>query len=238
MNIFVWWFITTFDVDYQEKNASINLFPLLAMKPHPMPLWNAGTASLIVTTIRSPTKFVKVIQNQLLGQKTLMLHWGNSFFESKKHFFDIRSKEKFLWIKESFVHSENFSLIQRNRFVHIKENLFESTKLSSIQRNFFFDRISKKLFSRCVQKLIMQDHHVTYCEIEATLGFSSTSTLRKKCYWINSISFQKHVYHGFKSICYRISNIFIGSCSIFLWIHSIHAFEKKCFWFNSIFFSV
>ena len=27
---------------------------------------------------------------------------------------------------------------------------------------------------------------------------------------------QKHVYHGFKSICYRISNIFIGSCSIFL----------------------
>ena len=24
--------------------------------------------------------------------------------------------------------------------------------------------------------------------------------------------FQKHVYHEFKSICYRISNIFIGSC--------------------------
>ena len=35
-------------------------------------------------------------------------------------------------------------------------------------------------------------------------------TLRKTCYWFNSISFQKHVYHGFKSICYRISNIFIG----------------------------
>ena len=46
-------------------------------------------------------------------------------------------------------------------------------------------------------------------------------TLRKKCYWIESISFKKHVYHGFKSICYRISNIFIGSCSIFLWINSI-----------------
>ena len=27
-------------------------------------------------------------------------------------------------------------------------------------------------------------------------------TLRKKCFWIKSISFQKHVYHGFKSICY------------------------------------
>ena len=35
-------------------------------------------------------------------------------------------------------------------------------------------------------------------------------TLRKNCYWIKSISFQKHVCHGFKSICYRISNIFIG----------------------------
>ena len=46
---------------------------------------------------------------------------------------------------------------------------------------------------------------------------------------------QKHVYHEFKSICYRISNIFIGSCSIFLWINSIHAFGKKCYWFNSIF---
>ena len=63
-------------------------------------------------------------------------------------------------------------------------------------------------------------------------------TLRKTSYWIKSISFQKHVYHGFKSICYRISNIFIGSCIIFLWINSIHAFGKKCFWFNSIFFSV
>ena len=64
------------------------------------------------------------------------------------------------------------------------------------------------------------------------------TALRKKCYWIKSISFQKHVYHGFKSICLRISNIFIGSCSIFLWINSIHDFWKKCFWFNSIFFSV
>ena len=63
-------------------------------------------------------------------------------------------------------------------------------------------------------------------------------TLRKKCYWIKSISFQKHVYHGFKSICYRISNIFIDSCSIFLWINSMHVFGKKCFWFNSILFSV
>ena len=67
---------------------------------------------------------------------------------------------------------------------------------------------------------------------------STLDTLRKKCYWIKSISSQKQVYHGFKSICYRISNIFMGSCSKFLWINSINAFGKRCFWFNSIFFSV
>ena len=37
-------------------------------------------------------------------------------------------------------------------------------------------------------------------------------------FWLIQI---KKVHHGFKSICYRISNIFIGSCSIFLWINSI-----------------
>ena len=30
-------------------------------------------------------------------------------------------------------------------------------------------------YINAVQKLIMQDRHVTYCEIEATLGISSTS---------------------------------------------------------------
>ena len=64
----------TFDVDNQDKNASINLFPLLAIKPHPMPLWNADTSSLILAAIRSPMNLVKIVQNQLLGQKTLMLH--------------------------------------------------------------------------------------------------------------------------------------------------------------------
>ena len=34
-----------------------------------------------------------------------------SFFESKKHFFDIRSKKKFLWIEESFVDSKKCSLM-------------------------------------------------------------------------------------------------------------------------------
>ena len=62
-----------FDVDYQHKNASINLFPLLAMKPHPMPLWNASITSLILAPISSPTNFVKVIQNQL-DQKISMLY--------------------------------------------------------------------------------------------------------------------------------------------------------------------
>ena len=64
-------------------------------------------------------------------------------------------------------------------------------------------------------------------EIETPI--TPLGTLRKKCYWIKSISFQKHVYDGFKSICYRISNIFIGSCSIFLWINGIHAFDSIAF---------
>ena len=63
-----------------------------------------------------------------------------------KGFFDIRSKKKCLWSKESFVNSKTFSFIKRNRFVCINEHCFESSKLSSIQRNLFFDRISKKCF--------------------------------------------------------------------------------------------
>ena len=67
-------------------------------------------------------------------------------------------------------------------------------------------------------------------------------------HWEKMLLNQKHVYHGFKSICYRISNIFIGSCSIFLWIHSIHAFDsiaffsqcniKKTFRKSSTFFAI
>ena len=77
-------------------------------------------------------------------------HWENRFFESKKHFFDMRSRKKFLWIKESFVNSKKCSLIQRNRFVYIKEYFVQWSKLSSIQRNLFFDRISKKCFFKDV----------------------------------------------------------------------------------------
>ena len=76
-------------------------------------------------------------------QKILQLHPEKSFFESKKHFFDIRSKNKFVWIKESFVDFKNISLMWTNLFLWIKENYFEITKLSLIQRNFFVDRIFK-----------------------------------------------------------------------------------------------
>ena len=55
VKIFEHWFITTFGVDYQDKNAWINLFPLLAIMPYPMPLWNA-----------SITNSVKIVENQLL----------------------------------------------------------------------------------------------------------------------------------------------------------------------------
>ena len=54
------------------------------------------------------------------------LHWENSFFDK------YTSKKKFLRIKESFINSKIFCLMQRIRFVYIKETFFESTKLSSI----------------------------------------------------------------------------------------------------------
>ena len=78
-----------------------------------------------------------------------MIHPENSFFGSKKHFFDIRSKKKFLLIEESFVDSKTFSLMSTNLFLWIKEIFFELTKLSLIQRNVFFDSIPKKLFFQC-----------------------------------------------------------------------------------------
>ena len=70
-----------------------------------------------------------------LNQRNISLIYGQS-----KNFF--KSKKVLLIKKKKF-------LIQRNRFVYIEQNLYGSKKLSSIQRKFFFDRISKKLFSVC-----------------------------------------------------------------------------------------
>lgn len=50
MKIYLQWFITTFFVNYQGKRASINLFPLSAMKAYVTlwrPLWNTGLTNLI-----------------------------------------------------------------------------------------------------------------------------------------------------------------------------------------------
>ena len=98
----------------------------------------------------------------LLPFSFFLPHWENSFFESKKHFFYIRSKKKFLLSKESFVNSKKISLFKRNRFVYIKENGIESTKLSSIQRNFFFNRISKKLFFGCISQILWTNFFFKY----------------------------------------------------------------------------
>ena len=59
-----------------------------------------------------------------------------SFFESKKNFFDKRSKKKFLWFEESFFDSDEIYLIQRNRLVNIKKKFW-------INKTFFN---SKKFF--------------------------------------------------------------------------------------------
>ena len=57
----------------------------------------------------------------------------------------------------------------------------------------------------------------TICSPAATCGKSYRARIgtweqvgQFLCGWIKSISFQKHVHHGFKTICYRISNIFIA----------------------------
>ena len=107
---------------------------------------------------------------------------------------------------------------------------------------------AKKEFQNPYKFLIINDYwsnlYLTYekwnflqSHFYYTFNFQP-STLRKKCYWIKSISFQKHVYHGFKSICCRISNIFIGLEVYFYELIVCMLFGKKCFWFNSIFFSV
>ena len=92
--------------------------------------------------------FSKLVWNnsKWLGIVLIFSHWENSFFESKKYFFNMRSEKIFLWIEESYVNSKKISLIQRNRFVYIKENVFESTKFFSIQRKFCFECISKEKF--------------------------------------------------------------------------------------------
>ena len=138
------------------------------------------------------------------------------------------------WISISF-HYQRTTLIWYRNFKYNKYKQWFSF------HNIYLNRISKLIINtnKYKNKLLFPfsiSLHFSFLILR--LRFVNIITLRKKCYWIKNISYQKHVYHGFKSICYRISNIFIGSCSIFLWINSIHAFGKKCFWFNSIFLSV
>ena len=94
-------------------------------------------------------------------------HWENSFFDSKKHFFDIRSKNKFLWIKESFVNSK--------KLLSSKEiDLFTLKKIFLNQQNFFQ---FKDIFSLTVYQRTVSLIHRN-CFLGA--GF----TLRKKI-WLN-----------------------------------------------------
>ena len=122
---------------------------LAQYRPYTQPIVTFTMAS----SCKSRRARVRAMNGTLLGHVPL-LPW-QTILEGRKpefgterenSFFDLRSKKKFLWIKESFNNSKKISLIQRNRFVYIKEKIFKSTKLSSIQRNFFFDLISKKCF--------------------------------------------------------------------------------------------
>ena len=76
------------------------------------------------------------LKSIIYTEKTVSLNQRNISF-------DIRPKKFFFWIKESFVNTKKFSLIQRNRFIYIKEHLFEWKKLSSIQRKCFLGVIKQ-----------------------------------------------------------------------------------------------
>ena len=73
MNIFVRLFFTTFDVDKLNNSASMNLIQFLAMKLHQGPVFINGMVNSTELVVHSKTNFVKVVQNQFLSWKTLML---------------------------------------------------------------------------------------------------------------------------------------------------------------------
>jgi len=65
-------FFTSFDVDYPDNSASINLNFCVAMKHHSIALWKTDLMNSIVADARSKTKVVKVVQKQSLCQRTVM----------------------------------------------------------------------------------------------------------------------------------------------------------------------
>ena len=83
----------------------------------------------------------------------------------------------------------------------------EFNRGSSLQDEFREDRPKSVVVPEtidAVRQMILQDHHVTYCEIETTLGISGTS--------IHSIlhvhiTVKKFVHVGFHTICQSLKNI-------------------------------
>ena len=85
-------------------------------------------------------------------------------------------------------------------------------------RIFFFSRtFSIKIFSSELTIIEREQIQIRFWggSILNTLRFHVRTYTEKKMLLNQKHSFQKHVYHGFKSIRYRISNIFIGSCSFY-----------------------
>ena len=72
VNIFVRLFFTTFDVVI-HKGTSMNLIQFLAMKLHQGPVFIDGMENSSEVANHSKTNFVKVVHNQLLFRKPLML---------------------------------------------------------------------------------------------------------------------------------------------------------------------
>ena len=88
-------------------------------------------------------KFIKFESIILLSFK---IYPENSLFESRKYFFYIRSKKRFLWIEESFVDSKIFSFnVNKSIFLDKKKKIWTNkTFLNS--KKFFLWLYIKEMF--------------------------------------------------------------------------------------------
>ena len=83
----------------------------------------------------------------------LNLHWENRFFESEKHFFDIRSKnvlliqKNFLWSREIDLFTLKKMFLDQQNFLQFKDIFFLTVyqiNVSLIQRNYFLGVLKEK----------------------------------------------------------------------------------------------
>ena len=90
----------------------------------------------------------------ILKSVIAIVNYENSLFESKKHFFEIQLKKKFLWIEQIFLILIRFLLFDQISLFKLKKIYFDQKTFLS-QRNLFFDWIEKKI--RWIKQIIIQN---------------------------------------------------------------------------------